>query len=152
MPLREAARENGIPYTSLRDWCHGLTRSRSRGRRGVLSAQEENEVVEYLLKMCDAGYGLSPNALKMKVYEITRNRWTPFQDGIPGKGWMRWFRRRHPELTIRTAQAIESARVKAVCPENVETLYSNLEKLYCIHDYPPKRIWNCDESGAQAGN
>jgi hypothetical protein len=33
--------------------------------------------------MCDRGLGLSPIQLKMKVYEITKNRWTPFKNGIP---------------------------------------------------------------------
>jgi hypothetical protein len=69
-----------------------------------------------------------PSALKMKVYEITKNRWTPFKDGIPGGGWMRWFKQRHLELTLRAAQGLESARAKVLqCLENVQSLYENLE-------------------------
>ena len=150
--FRKAAEDNHIPLTTLRDWYQGRTRSRMRGRKGVLTADEESQLVQYLIKMCDAGYGLSPNALKMKVYEITKSRSTPFWDGIPGSGWMRWFRIRHPELTIRAAQTLETARAKSLCPENVATLYNNLEELCRLHHYPPHRIWNCDESGAQAGD
>ena len=150
--MKKAAAENNIPYSSFRDHCYGKTRSRRRGVEGVLTAEEEKELVDYLVKMCDMGFGLSPSALKMKVYEITKSRWTPFRDGIPGGGWMRWFRHRHPELTVRAAQGLESARARALCPENVQTLYENLERLFTLHNYPPERIWNCDESGAQAGN
>lgn len=150
--MKKAAEENNIPYSSFRDHCYGKTRSRRRGVQGVLTPEEEKELVDYLVKMCDLGFGLSPSALKMKVYEITKNRFTPFRDGIPGGGWMRWFRHRHPELTVRAAQGLESARARALCPENVQTLYGNLERLYNMHKYPPERIWNCDESSAQAGN
>lgn len=150
--MLKAARVHHIPYTTFRNWCYGRTRSRKRGVKAVLSPEEESLIVDFLIRMCDRGYGLSPSALKMKVYEITKNRVTPFKDGIPGGGWMRWFKHRHPELTIRASQGLESARAKALCPENVQSLYDNLDELYNLHHYPPERIWNCDESGAQAGN
>jgi hypothetical protein len=149
--MKKAAEENNIPYTSFRDHCLGKTRSRCRGVKGVLTPEEEAEIVDFLVRMCDLGFGLTPSALKMKVFEITQHRWTPFRDGIPGDGWMRWFRRRHPELTLRASQGLESARARALCPENVQSLYDNLERLYLLNSYPPDRIWNCDESGAQAG-
>ena len=101
--------------------------------------------------MCDRGYGLSPTQLKMKVYEITKNRWTPFKNGILGGGWMRWFKRRHPELTLRASQVLETARAKGLCESNVASFYNNLEELYKDHTYPAECVWNCDESGAQAG-
>ena len=43
------------------------------------------------------------------------------------------------------------AEEKELCPENVETFYKNLEELYEKYQYPLEHIWNCDESGAQAG-
>ena len=43
------------------------------------------------------------------------------------------------------------ARAKELCAENIEMFYKNLEDLYAKHQYPPEHIWNCDESGAQAG-
>lgn len=124
--MKKAAEENNIPYSSFRDHCLGKTRSRCRGVKGVLTLEEEDEIVQYLIRMCDLGFGITPSALKMKVFEITQHRWTPFRDGIPGDGWMRWFRRRHPELTLRASQGLESARARALCPENVQTLYDNL--------------------------
>jgi hypothetical protein len=93
--MKKAAEENQIPYSSFRDWCYGKTRSRKRGMKAVLSPEEEAQIVDFLIKIYDRRYCLSPSALKMKVYEITKNRWTPFKDGIPGGGWMRWFKQRH---------------------------------------------------------
>jgi hypothetical protein len=54
-------------------------------------------------------------------------------------------------LTLRESQALETARAKGLCEENVRSFYENLHSLYSAHNYTPDRIWNCDESGVQAG-
>ena len=149
--MRRAAIMYNIPYTSFREWCYGVRMSRKKGPPSVLSPAEEEELVTYLMEMCDRGYGLTPTALRMKVYEITQSRWTPFRNGIPGNGWMRWWKRRHPELTLRVSQALEGARAKGLCEDNVRSFYENLQQLYDLHKYTPDKIWNCDETGAQAG-
>ena len=87
----------------------------------------------------------------MKVSEITMARETPFRDGIPGEGWLRGWKRHHLELSLRQSQALETTRTKGLCAANVTNFYDNLQTLYAAHKYPPTRIWNCDESGAQAG-
>jgi hypothetical protein len=46
--------------------------------KGVLTPMEEEQLVQYFLQMCDRDLGLSPTKLKIKVYEITKNQWTPF--------------------------------------------------------------------------
>ena len=96
----------------------------------MLNLEEEQLIVDYLLSMCDLGYGLSPTALRLKVSEITKDSWTLFKHGIPGKGWMKWWRRRHLELTIRVAEALDAARVRGLTSENAKTFYDNLEVLY----------------------
>jgi hypothetical protein len=148
--MKRVAETYGTLYSSFRDWCYGRTRTRLRGAQGVLTAEEEEQIVKYLIDMCDRGYGLSLTRLKMKVYEITKNRWTPFKNGILGGGWMRWWRHHHPELTLRASQVLEVARIKGLSQSNVATFYDNLEQFYSDYKYPPERVWNCDESGAQA--
>jgi hypothetical protein len=122
-----------------------------KGLPSVLSPSEEEELVKYLIDMCDIGFGLTLTALRMKVYEITKSRWTPFRNGIPDNGWMRWWKKRHPELTLRVSQELESARPKGLCEENVRNFHENLQHLYNLYNYLADRIWNCDESGAHAG-
>lgn len=48
---------------------------------------------------------------------------TPFTNGIPSDGWMRWFKHRHPELTLRSAEALATSRAKGLCKENVQSFY-----------------------------
>lgn len=96
------------------------------------------------------GNWFSSTTLKMKVSKITMSRDTPFCEGIPGGGWMRGWRNRHPELTLHVLQALETALVRGLCKDNVKSFYDNLHMLYNLHKYSPNRIWNRDESGVQA--
>jgi len=150
-PIKTVARLYGIPTTSLRDHVFGKTLSRKRGKSGVLSSEEENELVNWIFKMQTLGHPITLSQCRLKVAEITQDRYTPFTNGIPGPGWVKWFKARNPTLTLRVAQGLEQSRAKGLCPENVASLYDNLQDMYTRHKYPETHIWNCDESGAQAG-
>ena len=69
--MREASRKFHVPYSSLCKWCYGMRSSCKRGPPTVLNAEEEQLIVNYLVSMCELGYGLTPTALRLKVYEIT---------------------------------------------------------------------------------
>ena len=64
---------------------------------------------------------------------------------------MKWWCRRHLELIIRVAQALDAACARGLSAENAGIFYDNLEILYNRYVYPPDRIWNCDETGVLAG-
>jgi transposase len=84
MSMKKVLDTYGIPYSTFYEWCYGVRKSKKRGRPGVLTATEEEEIVRYLVRMCEMGYGLTPTTLKMKVSKITKSRWTPFTNGISG--------------------------------------------------------------------
>ena len=84
--VRTIARHYGIPPSSFRDHMYGRTVGRKRGRQGVLTVQEEEELQQYLLEMQDLGYPLTIAQLHLKVAEIVQTRVNPFRDGIPGAG------------------------------------------------------------------
>ena len=127
------------------------TTSRKRGKSGVLSSEEENELVNWIFKMQNLGHPITLNKCRLKVVEITQDRDTTFTNGISGPSWIKWFKARNPGLTLRIAQGLEQSRAKGLCPENVASLYDNLQDMYSRHKYPETHIWNCDESGAQTG-
>lgn len=94
-----AARAVNIPVSTVRDHLLGRRKGRKRGRERILNDEEENDLKTFLLKMHNAGQPLTPGQLKMKVAQLTQSRSTTFVDGVPGKSWMKGFRRRHPDLT-----------------------------------------------------
>ena len=128
--LATTARNMGIPATSLRDHIYGRTIKRKKGRQGVLSVEEESALVKWMLEMQEHVHSICIMELRRKVAEMTQDRWTPFKDGIPDRGWLRWFRNRHPKLTLRSAQALEEARAKGLNPNSVASFYDNLQATY----------------------
>ena len=149
--IKTAARFYGIPPSSLIDYLTGRCQGRKRGPPLVLTVDEEAALKTYMIDMANYGHPLSTEQLRLKVALMTQERPTPFTDGIPGRGWLRWFKKRHPDLTRRQAQGLEISRAKGLCAENVASFYTNLEELYQKYQYLADHIWNCDESGAQAG-
>lgn len=93
-----AAKAVNIPASSVRDHLFGKRKGRKRGRERILNDEEENDLKNFLLRMQNSGHPLTPAQLKMKVAQLTQTRATPFVDGIPGKSWLKRFRRRHPDL------------------------------------------------------
>jgi hypothetical protein len=93
-----AAKAVNIPASSVRDHLFGKRKGRKRGRERILNDEEENDLKNFLQRMQNSGHPLTPAQLKMKVAQLTQTRPTPFVDGIPGKSWMKRFRRRHPDL------------------------------------------------------
>jgi hypothetical protein len=141
-----------IPRTTVRVHLAGTVLSRKRGAAPVLTDAEEQQLVQYLISMQNLDFPLTISQLKLKVAMITQGRDMPFTNGIPGPGWLRWFRRRHPELSLRLAQGLDSKRARSLSAVNVNSFYENLSCLYDAHNYSPFHIWNCDETGVQAGH
>jgi hypothetical protein len=152
MKVRTASHHFGIPATSLRNHLYGLVTTRQRGSLAVLKEEEEHKLVQYLFKMQDLGHPLTPGQLRLKVALATQTRETPWSAvGAPGRSWLRSFKQRHPEVSSRKSQGLEIGRARGLCPSSAASLYCNLEQLYTAFTYPPSHIWNCDESGVQAG-
>jgi hypothetical protein len=148
--LKTVARYFDIPPTSLSDHLFGRTLGRKRGPPTILQKDEESALTTYMGKIQDYGHPLTMQQLRLKVSTITQERVTPFREGIPGKSWVRWFKQRHPDLTLKNSQGLEFARARGLCPEIVASFYGNLQDLYNTNKYAANNIWNCDESRAQA--
>jgi hypothetical protein len=106
--------------------------------------------VNYIHGMARYGHPINITKLKLKVAEATQDWVIPFTDGIPGSGWLRWFRKRHPKISLHISQGLDTGRAQGLCPEHVATFYDNLQTMFA-KDYGAYYIWNCEESEAQAG-
>jgi hypothetical protein len=149
-PIQTAPLDFDIPRTTLRNHVMGLSLSRKKRRRPVLSKVEEEKVVQYILGMARYGHPINITELKIKVAEATQLHDTPFKDGIPRAGWVRWFRKCHPEISVRMSQGLDCGRARGLCSENVSSFYENLEVMLAKR-YEASHIWNCNELGAQVG-
>lgn len=76
---------------------------------------------------------------------------TPFKDGRPGQRWYTSFLRRHPQISIRSAESLCKNRAK-LTEEYIKSWFRDLEKF--LQDINARdvltdlsRIFNADESG-----
>jgi hypothetical protein len=129
-----------IPRTSFRAHLAGIVLSRKRSAATVLSKVEEEQLVQYVIAIQDLGFPLTILQLKLKVAMMTQGRETPFTNGVPGTGWVRWFKRRHPELSVRLAQGLNAKRARSLCAINVSSFYENLSSLYATYQYLPSQF------------
>lgn len=108
--IRGAARKWGIPMSSLSYWLAGLTTTKTRGPPTILSLEEELEVVQWCKDLAQLGRGLEVIHLKSHVPHICQTRPNPVKNGLLGRSWWVGFRKRHPNLTIRTAEGLDRDR------------------------------------------
>ena len=146
----EVCKTYGIRKSSLRDHYVRVRKSRKIRPKAVLTMEEEDMHIQYLEEMVKISCPLNIAQLKLKVAEITQTRKTPFTNGMLGKSWIKWFREKHPFLVLRSPEALDMNRAKALCPQHVTFFYKNLEDLYSQHQYESSQVWNCDENGAEA--
>lgn len=97
------------------------------------------------------GFSLTRAIIKSLALEIIKDSgWktlTNIEKG-PSDNWWSRFIARHPELTTRTPDSLDRARVLAATPEAIEKffcLFGNIMDKYS-HD-KPYLIWNCDKAG-----
>ena len=87
LSYREAAAQYGIPRSTLHDHVTGKAMSTKRGPPTVLTAAEEQMLVDWALPMADLGYGRTREHMCATVKEILDKdgRENPFTDNYPGK-------------------------------------------------------------------
>ncbi|XP_059077024.1 MFS-type transporter clz9-like [Cryptomeria japonica] len=108
--IRAVGKKWGIPTSTLIFWLSGLTTTKRRGPPMILSLEEELEIVDWCKDMVQLGHGLEIIQLKSHVAHICETRPNPFKNGFPGRSWWIGFCKRHPDLTIRTAEGVQAGR------------------------------------------
>jgi hypothetical protein len=101
----------------------------------VLHKEKKDALVLYVKKMQSIGQPLTFTQLRFRVVEITWEIITPFKNGILGWKWLKWFKKRILDLSLRVVQGLDVGRAKGVCPTNVASFYTILTKAYNAHDY-----------------
>ena len=83
--MREVCEAFSIPRTSLRNHYNEKVTSRKMEPPSILTKEDEDKLVFYMVEMAKLAHPLSVTDVKLKVAEFCQTRGTPFKDGIPGK-------------------------------------------------------------------
>ena len=94
----------------------------------ILSIATESTIVFMITQLAEWGFGL--NYLQVlalvTVYLVTSQQTDLFRNGTPTIEWYRGFRTRNPDLRLRKAQNMPSAREKAPDPKIIENNMTNI--------------------------
>ena len=152
--LREAAQTYGVsPATILRRRKNPEKVNDRTGPATIFSDEEEQEIVQWIVYRAERGYPVTKSQLLDSVQSYVQGlkKETPFKDSRPGRHWFEGFRKRHPEISSRTAQTLIAPRA-LVTEEDLREWFTEIESYLRGKDLihiDPTRIFNCDESSIQ---
>lgn len=151
--IRQVSRSSGIPESTLRDKLKGLHQQSKPGAPTVLTGDEENRIVEWVLDMAKMGFPVNTQKLTTCVAHFVKGRKTKFKDGIPGEKWIESFLKRHPNVARRVPSVLPKYRAE-VSEASLRQWFTeiqahvNAEGNGCVLK-DPSRIFNMDETAVR---
>ncbi|XP_073959486.1 uncharacterized protein [Choristoneura fumiferana] len=160
MTLYRASKEYKIPWSTLKENLErvkeksGSSNSNTQvtvtkmGRPYALSVDVEHQLVSYIIKMQELGFGLTVNKIRQLAYTLAEavGKKHRFNSEKKCAGWSWWvnFKERFG-LSLRAPENLSVGPNPAI----LEDFYDKLETSLVQHGLMdcPERIWNCDETG-----
>lgn len=160
--IRKAAKLRAIPYPTLRRYYLKIKHA-SEGEitrfvpnysvNQIFSSEQEDTLIKYLKECAYIFYGLTNLDCRRLAYETAimnkldvPGSWK--RDKIAGIEWLRSFRKRHPELALRTAESCSLGRASGFNRPNIKKYFKNLEDV--LKRQPDfsngTRVYNLDET------
>ena len=151
MKVAVAARLHGVPRRTLDDRVKGRVRhGTSSGPSTVLTKQEEDSLVSYVLYMADRGFPLTMRMVLAFAWAIAirTGKAGRFSENGPSKHWWSKFKGRHPNLTLRKVDNLERCRAEALSVEVINSYFNLLENTLTHNNLldKPRQVYNCDET------
>lgn len=150
--LRQAAREFGVPVTTLKRHVDGVVPLNAKpGPATVLTREEEEKLYQYCLDMCNMGYGLTVDDVTTITFRFAQSsgRPHPFTCGKAGRDWYEGLLRRFPKLTLRKEEALSYMRVRNAEDKVIEDYFTKLAAVLARLNVlsKPMLIYNADDTG-----
>ena len=131
MKVGRAATQFQIPRSTLRFRLGPNFRNKtSKGPKKVLSTNEEDTLVQWLIECQKKGFPKTALDLQSSVKAFIENDKRPYPstDNCPGRGWCRAFFKRHPQLVTRTPEGVTSASA-CVSEADIRGWFASIETL-----------------------
>ncbi|XP_030751032.1 uncharacterized protein LOC115878626 [Sitophilus oryzae] len=151
---RKAAVQFRVPRSTLQFRSSGKFNNKTTpGPAPVLSHEEENIVKDWIKTSQTKGFPLHVEDVQLSVKQFLDENPrpnVPFLGNKPGRGWFRAFLRRHPDITLRTPEAITAASSN-VSESDIRKWFTDIETYLVEKGYDsilqdPSRVFNGDET------
>ncbi|XP_072929474.1 uncharacterized protein [Epargyreus clarus] len=157
--IRRAAKECHLAYPTLRRYAKKIQSDENTNLvpnyevNAVFSQDQELVLKDYIKQCALMFYGLGAKEVRQVAYQMAKTNKikTPISweaNGIAGKDWLRSFRARHQDLSLKKPEPCSLARATAFNRDNVEKFFSNLKEVMQRHHSfgNGMRVYNLDET------
>lgn len=152
MPKKQAAKQFQVPRATLQFRIKNPNHKPLPGPSPVLNEEEENQIKNWLTVSHKKGFPKRKEDVLKSVSEFVKKsgRPNPFKDNIPGEKWFKLFLKRHPDISIRTPEAVTSASA-AVSENDIKGWFKDIEEYLKEQNLfeillDPRRVLNGDET------
>lgn len=153
--VRQAAKEFGVPKSSLGDRVSGRVAPGSRsGPAQLITSADEELLVEFSLYMSKHGFPLTKQQLVSFASTIYKRQHRRVAFSKLGQTWWLNFRKRQEKnITIQPADSVVRGRTLCVRKEAVDQFFHLLSTVMDTHGLrdKPHQILNCNEMDFQLG-
>ena len=123
MLIRAAGRDFGFAESTIR----------LRMKTGKPTFTQEQELADYILKVANLYYGLTPLELRKIAYEFAEKNSIPNNfcktTKLAGKDWLPLFMKQNPRISLRKSKGTSFNQINAFDQESVMLFFNNLEKV-----------------------
>lgn len=151
----KASKLYNVPQATLRRRANDKNK-RARGVQKTLGRfattldkTTEQDLVAHITLMESRLFGLTPLDVRKLAFSFAEknNIEHRFNNGIAGKEWLRGFRKRNPNISLRQPEPTSAARARAFNKPQVLKFFETLGTLMDTESIEPLQIYNMDESG-----
>ncbi|CAG4958823.1 unnamed protein product [Colias eurytheme] len=139
--IRTAAKTCKIPYATLRRYVknkseHGdnISLVPRYDINKVFTEEHEQILLKYYKDCALMFYGLTVKECRKVAYEMAMRNGIKMpsswkRDQLAGLEWFRFFKKRHPDISVKKPEAVSLARATSFNRETVAIFFNNLEEL-----------------------
>jgi hypothetical protein len=154
--IRAAARAWQVPRSTLQLRVKGkvMGNKHSSGRKPLLSAAAEEDLVSIIKLMAQRGFPLGMKEVRSIAYQYAVENGIPgFSESkhLAGYDWFNGFANRHPDIGMRKPEPLSLARAsgmnRPVIQKWFDALSADMSSAGILDN--PSHLWNVDETGLQ---
>ena len=128
--ISQAAKDNNIPRKTLADRKNKRWNSDKVGHPTKLTPEEESSLKNSIFYMASHAFPLNIKQIKGFAWPILirSGREKQFKEGGPTEKWWRGFKKRHPDLSLRTLNSLDRGQSRMANENVVKSHFNTLKK------------------------
>lgn len=149
--VKRASVEHSVPRQTLARHLQQEEEVEKLGRFAtVFTEPQEQELIQHILNLEKRFYGMTTVEIRRLAFDLAEKNLIPHpfnkSTKLAGPDWLAGFRKRHPEISLRTPEATSIARAQGFNQVAVDRFFQILDETLATGNFSASRIYNIDET------